>query len=53
MNPLELNEMIKKLRNGEKVTCPHCEKGIMIPTGNHKTTHGFHCDHCKERLKII
>lgn len=52
VNPFEFNEMVKKLRDGEKVTCPLCKKGVMISTGDHKTTHGFQCSHCKKRLNI-
>lgn len=30
MNPYEFNEFMEKLRNGEKVICPCCKKGVMI-----------------------
>ena len=52
MSPVKFNEMLKKLRNGEKVTCPLCNKGTMVPTGNHKTTRGFECSSCKKKLNI-
>lgn len=52
MTPIELNEMIKRLRNGEKVECPKCKKGIFVTSGDYKTSPGFHCDYCKVRLNI-
>lgn len=52
MNPFEFNEMIKKLRTGEKVQCPLCNKGTMVAVGDYKITHGFYCSHCKEKLNI-
>ncbi len=33
MNPHEMNEVIKRLRNGEKVLCHHCKKGILKQNG--------------------
>ena len=42
MNPKEFNERLFRLRKGEKVPCRHCEKGIMIPVGDYKTTKCFH-----------
>ena len=41
MNPKEFNERLFRLRKGEKVPCRHCEKGIMIPVGDYKTTKCF------------
>lgn len=52
MTPYELNDMIKKLRNGEKVTCPLCGKGILQAIGNCETTKGFKCTECKKGLNI-
>ncbi len=49
MNPYEFME---KLRNGEKVICPCCKKGVMIAVRDFKTTKSFHCDSCKKRLNI-
>lgn len=50
MNPKEFNERLFRLRKGEKVPCRHCEKGIMIPVGDYKTTKCFHCDKCGVKL---
>ena len=33
MNPYEFNEFMEKLRNGEKVICPCCKKGVMLSVG--------------------
>ena len=53
MNPYEFNEFMEKLRNGEKVICPCCKKGVMIAVGDFKTTKSFHCDSCKKDLILI
>lgn len=52
MSPSEFNEMLNKLRRGEEVICPLCNKGVMVPVGDYKITHGFHCSHCKKRLNL-
>lgn len=52
MNPYEFNDMMKRLRNGEKEPCPICKKGIMIPVGDYKITHCFYCSNCKEKLNL-
>lgn len=52
MTPEELNKMIKRIRNGEKVTCPLCGKGIFETRGDYRTSPGFQCTHCKKRLNI-
>lgn len=53
MHPVEeLIDRIKKLRNGEKVSCKHCKKGIMQPIGDYKTTNCFVCDNCGKRINI-
>ena len=52
MDPLEFNKMIKKLRSGEKVQCPLCNKGTMISVGDCIKSHGFYCSHCKQKLNI-
>lgn len=52
MNPYEMNDMMKRLRNGEKEPCPICKKGIMIPVGDYKITHCFYCSNCKTKLNI-
>lgn len=47
-----LNEMMKKLRNGETVTCDACGKGFLNPIGNYKSTHCFVCDSCGAKLNL-
>ena len=51
-NVEEIFKRIKKIRNGEKVVCSHCGKGIMRPVGDCKTTHCFICDKCNVKLNI-
>lgn len=48
----EILQRLKKMRNGEKVTCKHCGKGIMQPVGDYKTTYCFVCDNCHAKLNI-
>ena len=48
MNPYEMNKVIKKLRNGEKVLCHHCKKGYFESRGDYKTSPGFQCSYCNE-----
>ena len=36
MNPYEMNEVIKRLRNGEKVLCHHCKRGYFETKGDCK-----------------
>lgn len=52
MNPYELNEIVKRLRNGEEVTCPICHKGKMEGVGDYKTTKCFKCNDCGKRLNM-
>lgn len=52
LTPIESNELMKKMRTGEKVSCPLCEKGVMIPIGDYKSTHCFVCSKCKKRWNI-
>lgn len=46
------NEMVKKLRNGETVTCDACGKGSLKPVGDCKITHCFVCDSCGAKLNM-
>lgn len=52
MTQEEENKMIERLRKGEKVICPLCEKGTLETRGNYRTSPGFQCTHCKKRLNI-
>lgn len=52
LNPIESHELFKKMRKGEKVECPLCEKGIMLPVGDYKTTHCFTCSNCEKKWNI-
>ena len=52
MSPFEIDDMIKKLREGKLVKCPLCHEGHMIPVGNHKTTKCFYCDKCNKKLNL-
>ena len=33
----EVDEAIKKVRQGQEATCPLCKKGKLVPVGNPKT----------------
>lgn len=53
MNPVEeMLERIKRLRNGEDVTCKRCKEGVMVPIGDYKTSDCFVCNKCKNKLII-
>lgn len=45
-----LDDIVKRLRNGEVVKCPLCEKGKLEPVGDYRTTYAFRCSGCGERL---
>lgn len=51
---MSLAEILKRLKNGEKVVCPACNKGILIPIGTDNATkaHSFKCDKCSELIII-
>lgn len=43
--------LLDKMLSGEKVTCPKCHKGFMIPTfPNHKKKIDFHCNQCGYKI---
>ena len=48
----EMMERVRKLRNGETVSCKKCENGVMKPIGDYKTTPCFVCDKCGNKLNI-
>ena len=45
--------IISRLENGEKVSCPLCEKGVLKPIdeGSRKNS-CYECDSCSEKLNI-
>lgn len=43
---------IEKMRNGEKLKCPKCEKGFISAIGEPKTTNVFRCDSCKTGMTL-
>lgn len=46
------HERLKLLREGEKVLCKKCKKGVLIPSGDYKTTNTFFCESCGNQLII-
>lgn len=52
MSPKEVETMMKELREGKKVACPECDKGVIHPVGDYKITHSFYCDKCKFKINI-
>ena len=42
---LDLDDLYKKVSNGEEVKCPVCEQGNIVPIIN-----GYACEHCKTKL---
>lgn len=45
-------EFIRRLRMGEKMDCPECGKGKILPVGDHDQTHGFYCTNCSFKINI-
>lgn len=43
---------VAKLRNGERVECPICKNGELLPENNANpaTASHFKCSNCKEKL---
>ena len=52
MTPKEIGQMIRNLREGKKVVCPECGKGIVKTEYDPKTTYSFHCDKCKFAINM-
>lgn len=52
LTPEETIDMLKRLRNGEKVQCPFCENGEFVTKGDYRTSSGFQCNNCKKRWNI-
>ena len=52
MNPYEFNDMLDRLRKGEKVKCPNCKNGILEPVGKVLSTKGFKCKECGQKLNL-
>ena len=46
------HERLKLLREGKKVLCKKCKKGVMISSGDYKTTKTFFCESCGNQLII-
>lgn len=44
-NTFDLDQFVNKLKSGEKVKCPVCEQGYVVPI-----TNGYACEHCKTKL---
>lgn len=45
-------ERIEKMRNGEKIKCPRCEKGYISAIGDPKKTKTFRCDNCQTGISL-
>ena len=54
MDYKESKKLIDRLRNGEKVKCPECGDGIIMATGDPKTTSGFNCSNegCRFAIRL-
>lgn len=52
MTPKEIGELMKKLRNGEKVECPECHAGVVTTPYDPKTSHFFKCSNEKCNFMI-
>lgn len=52
MTPKEIGEMMRKLRQGEKVECPECHKGSIVTPYDPAKTHYFECDNSECNFTI-
>lgn len=45
---------MNKLRKGEKIVCPLCKNGFLVPMygANYSDAFRFKCSSCKEKLSI-
>ncbi len=48
----ESEKRIEKMRNGEKIKCPHCKDGFFSAVGDPKTTKVFRCDNCEKGMVL-
>lgn len=46
----EIGDMIRKLRKGEKVRCPQCEKGTISPKKPNEIH--FQCSECNFTINL-
>ena len=42
---MDLDELYDRVKSGERVKCPVCEKGVIVPIVN-----GYACECCKTKL---
>lgn len=49
---MQSEQRIQKMRNGEKIKCPKCEKGFISAVGDPKTTRTFSCNHCQTSVVL-
>lgn len=48
------SNLIGRLRNGEKITCFKCKKGIYVTTEGHiRTANCFWCNNCNSMIESI
>lgn len=45
MEYFDLNKFFEKVKSGEKVLCPACNEGYIVPI-----PHGYACEHCHCKL---
>lgn len=46
-----LTSLKDRVLAGEKVRCPKCNKGVIVPTfPEHKTQHDYKCDSCDYKI---
>ena len=43
---------LQRMRNGEKIKCPKCERGFISAVGDPKTTNVFRCDACQTSMVL-
>lgn len=47
MSIFDWTSLEQKIKNGERVQCPKCRVGAIVPLNpDAQTNHYFHCDNC-------
>ena len=52
MEKVNIKDLIKRLRDGEKPVCPECGDGMVSTPHDPKTSHFFCCDKCDFMINI-
>jgi ribosomal protein S27AE len=49
---VNIAELLKRLRKGEKPCCPQCKEGVVSTTHEPQSSHFFSCNRCNFMINI-